>query len=853
MRMRKQITAFLLSLAMALTAFPTFPQAADGETTANTRQTAGTAADEYEAGQVIIVTKGGTGSGQMRELAKEVDGELGTVSAMGDGTKIALIEVDEGDEQKAIASLNSEDKILIAQPNYKYELAEYPDDPYYQNGKMEYLSADPLTDGDNAGSINAAGAWQQLGNSELPYENRVLVGVIDTGARLDHVDLQDAVVREKCVTYNKGKKMGFREGDGSDDDIGHGTCVTGVIAANINNKIGGCGVAGGRAKVIVVDAGDVDGGINTIDLAMGIYYETDQGARIINMSVGGSKKDMVTQRAVKYAWDNGSLVICAAGNKGSSFTYSPSDAPYSLSVMSHDKRGNPSNFTSYGIYKDVSAPGEYLVTPGYLRRTSYEFFDGTSGACPMVAGAAALLLSEKPGLTPRELKNLLFTSSGKETFSPDKKGQGFGMINLDTAMRNLRSEKTSPEKVIINRKSIDIYEGQDTYIEYAVYPGNTNSANATFRSSNENVVTVDNDGVIKANKAGKATITVSCKGASTICSVNVKEIPYVTIDRKPYYTTGKFTMDEPMESFPETNDAGAIVNESGFFYHLYHIDLEKGETIKAIMKDQLVESFICIKDKDGNIVAKDDVSKSVLHSVVTFTADQAGTYQLLAVQINGVGEKTETDYNLKIASDRAYCAPKVSSTDYGQMRMAWPALGDADCYLVRKYSDKELTNVESEMIVDAKKFADTGYDSSKDQYYTVTACLQTIEGLFYCGESPLLVKKNEQAGQKGSAVKKKNPLRVKGGAIRIKAKKLRKNKVVLKRSRLMKVSKAKGKVTYTKLKGNKKILIDKRTGKVTIKKKLKRGTYKIKVKVKAAGNHSYKAAARKLSFIVRVR
>ena len=851
MKTSKKIIAFLLSLVMALTAFPTFPQAAEEGSVKKAQQ--GEASGEYEAGQVIIVTKEGTGKSQMREMAKEVDGELDTVSAMGDGTKIGLVQVDEGDEQKAIASLSSEDKILIAQPNYKYELAEYPDDPYYQKGKMEYLSADPLTDEDNAGSINAAGAWQQLGNSKLPYEKRVLVGVIDTGARLDHVDLQDVVVRDKCITYNKGKKMGFRDGDGSDDDIGHGTSVTGIIAANINNTIGGCGVAGGRARVMVVDAGDVDGGINTIDLAMGIYYETDQGARIINMSVGGSKKDMVTERAVKYAWDNNVLVVCAAGNKGSSFIFSPSDAPYSLSVMSHDKRGNPSTFSCFGINKDISAPGEHLVTPGYLRRTSYEFFDGTSASCPIVAGAAALLLSEEPGLTPRELKNLLFTSSGKESFSADKSGQGFGMINLDTAMKNLRSEKTSPEKVILNRKSIDMYEGQDTHIEYAVYPGNTNSANASFRSSNENVVTVDKDGVIKANKPGKATITVSCKGASTICTVNVKEIPYVTVDRKPYYTTGKFTMDEPMESFSETSDAGAIIKENGFYYHLYHIDLEKGETIKAIMKDQLVESFICIKDMDGNIVAKDDLSKSILQSQVTFTADQTGTYQLMAVQINGVGEKTETDYKLKIASDRAYCEPKISSTDYGQMRMTWPAVGDADCYLIRKYSDRELTDVESETIVDGRKYTDTEYDSGKDQYYTVTACLQTIEGLFYCGESPLVVKKNDQAGDKGSEAKKKNPLRVKGRAIKIEAKKLKKNKVVLKPSRVMKVRNARGKVTYTKLKGNKKILIDKKTGRVTIRKKLKRGTYKIKVKVKAAGNQNYKAAARKLFFIVKVR
>ena len=733
-----------------------------------------------------------------------------------------------------------------------------------------------------------------------------------SGVRCDHEDLQDALVTEKCVTYNKGRKIGFRDGDFSDDDQGHGTSVTGIIAASINNNIGVCGVAGGRSKVFVVDARDIDGGISTIDLALGIYYETDQGARLINMSLGSYCKDMVLQRAVKYAWDNDVLVICSAGNKSTSFIHYPGDSPYVLDVMSHNWEGTPSSFTGYGINKDVSAPGEYLAATSNLRKKSYKSFQGTSAACPMVTGAAALLLSEDPGLTPREIKNLLYTSSGKESFSAEKAGQGFGRINLDTAMKNLRSEKTVPEKIVINRKSIDIYEGQETYIEYAVYPGNSNCVNATFGSSNSNVVTVDKDGVIKAKAPGKASITVSCKGATSICNVNVREIPYVTIDSKPYAVTGTFTMDELLETFPETNADGELCYENGYYYHLYHIFLEKGETINAAMSGEDAESVICIKDKDGNVVVEDDFKKSDSQSVVTCTADREGTYQLLAIRNIGSGVMSDVDYDLKVTSDRAFCSPEVSSTDYGQMRMTWPAVRNADCYRVCKYSDKELTKKESEMIVNEARFVDTEYDSSKDQYYTVTACLQTIDGLIFCGETPVQVKKTvqpsatastdkkttqpvekadavknitqsnknagtdkkttqpskqvssdkktTQSGKKTKAVKKKtnkikkaNPLRVKGRKIKIKAKKLKKARVILKRSKVLKVWKAKGKVTYTKLKGNRKIIINKRTGRVTIKKKLKKGTYRVKVKVKAAGNSSYKAAARKVTFIIKVR
>ena len=762
-----------------------------------------------------------------------------------------------------------------------------------------------------------------------------------SGVRCDHEDLQDALVTEKCVTYNKGRKIGFRDGDFSDDDQGHGTSVTGIIAASINNNIGVCGVAGGRSKVFVVDARDIDGGISTIDLALGIYYETDQGARLINMSLGSYCKDMVLQRAVKYAWDNDVLVICSAGNKSTSFMHYPGDAPYAMSVMSHDWDGSPSSFTGYGIDKDVSAPGEALATTSNLRKKSYKSFNGTSAACPMVTGAAALLLSADPGLTPREIKNLLYTSSGKESFSVEKAGQGFGRINLDTAMKNLRSAKTVPEKIVINKKNIEIYEGQETYIEYAVYPGNTNSVNATFGSSNNHVVTVDKDGVVKAKAPGSAVITVSCKGAVSVCTVTVKEIPCMSIDRKPYAGKGTFTMDGMLETFIETNHDGDLRYENGYFYHLYQIGLEKGETIQAVMSGESADSVICIKDKNGNIVAKDDFNKSTSQSAVAFTADRADTYQLLAIRNTGSGVMTDVEYDLQIVSDKAFCNPKVSSTDYGQMRMTWPAVRDADCYRVCKYSDKELTKKENEWLVKETRFVDTEYDSGKDQYYTVTACLQSMDGLFFCAESPLVVRKSTQTsdqnnsagmdtpgsdqnntgkntqdsdqsntgkntqdsdqnsgtgknspdsdqnntgkntqdsgqnsstgmdtqpgnqnnsigmdtqtGTEGIVIKMNNPLRVKGRKIKVKAKKLKKTKVILKRSKVLKVRKAIGKVTYIKLKGNKKITISKRTGRVRIKKKLRKGTYRVKVMVMAAGNSSYKAAVRKATFIIKVR
>ena len=613
MRNNNSIIAILLSLVMALTMSPVYASAGDNAGEADSAPEM-----QFESGQILVVTEKGTSKKELNEIAAEAEGEIDTVSVMGDGTGIALIEVDEGRETAAAAELKTEDNVLLAQPNYIYEFDSYPDDPDYTDSMQRYLSEDPLTGEENAGSINAAGAWSQLREKYPLGTERVLVGVIDSGVRLDHEDLQECVLKDECVSYIDGKKMAFDAIDDSDDDNGHGTSVTGIIGADINNGKGVAGIAGGRTDIFVVDASQPGGGVRSIDIAMGIYYAADKGARLINLSLGGASRDILVDRAIKYAWDNNALCICAAGNSGSSFIHYPGDSLYAVNVMAHDLSGKPASFTCYGIEKDISAPGNDLYSTAYFRRTSYGSFTGTSAAAPVVTGAAALLLAAKPDLTPREIKNLLYTSTGKEAFSAEKEGQGFGRLNIDTAIRNLLADKVAPEKIVINRSSLDMYEGEDSSIEYAVYPGNTDSVSASFSSSNESIVTVDDNGIVKAVSPGNAEILVSCKGASAVCRITVRETPYVTIDRKPYSTAASFTMDDLMDYSQVTDDSGQIVNEDGFFYHQYRIDLEKGETVSAYMYSNDCKSRLRIKDRDGSIVAKDDRGNDVDYSLVRY-------------------------------------------------------------------------------------------------------------------------------------------------------------------------------------------------------------------------------------------
>lgn len=192
-----------------------------------------------------------------------------------------------------------------------------------------------ILDEENAGSINVAGAWEQLGNNSLPDDEKVLVAVNDTGARLSHVDLQDSIIKDKFVTFNDGKMYDFQVYDNADDDIGHGTNVTGIIGADINNNIGLAGIASGRSNIIVIDTFNEAKELHTIDSVMAIYHAVDQGAKVINMSFGGHCTDKFYEQAIKYAWDKGTTCICASGNENISYINSPSDSPYAVSVMAH--------------------------------------------------------------------------------------------------------------------------------------------------------------------------------------------------------------------------------------------------------------------------------------------------------------------------------------------------------------------------------------------------------------------------------------------------------------------------------------------------------------------------------------
>ena len=830
-------TAIILSFVMAFTIFPMSASATSGE--GGEKAFADPA---FAPGQLIVVTEQGTSKKQMNSIARRAAGRVDDMSTMSDGTKVALVDVEEGDELAAAEAFESEDRVLLAQPNYIYELEEdFPNDPHYTSGEQNYL-AEPLEDGSNAGTINAKGAWDQM--AELGTTSKPLVAVIDTGVRYTHEDLMDQVLADKCVTFNYGEKLSFTAADNSTDDEGHGTRVSGTIAAAMNNGKGVASMAGNWVDLFAVDVSTPVNGSNhiyTIDIAKGIEYAAGEGARLINISIGFYGNDYLCERAMKYAWDEGALCVCSAGNGGTPYMHYPGDSPYALTVMSHDWSGAPAENTNYGIDKDISAPGVNLILPNNTNNTAYlGNRSGTSYASPMAVGAAALLLAADPNLTNREIKNLLYTSTGQESFSAEKEGQGFGRIDISVALQNLLAEKTNPEKIVVNKPSITMYEGMETSFDYAVYPGNADLSDLRIRTSNKNVAVVYDDGVISARRPGVSTIEIDCGGIYTTFNVTVEKAPYKVIDKKPYVVTDTLKREEMMDFFDEVNSSGVLTYGRGGYYHLYRVELEENETIRAVMTIGTGVAVLRVRSEDGKSLAFDrEYYPAKPYAMVEFTAEKAGNYQIQTLWGNPDGIHLEAKYTLKLLSDKSFCEPTVDSIDNGEMHMSWPAVEDAKSYRVRKYTDSSMAEIEFEETVTEPEFTDTAFDKDKANYYTVTSALNTKAGDFFNGETPF-------------AVKLENPMTAEAKTVSVKASKLKKGSVKVEREKYLTVENAQGDLTYKKGRGNKKITVSK-TGKLTIKKGLKNGNYNVTVSVTASGNDEYDSITQAVRFKVRVK
>ncbi len=219
----------------------------------------------------------------------------------------------------------------------------------------------------------------------------VIVAVIDTGISREHEDLAGADILA-------GYDAPHRTAGVYSDSGGHGTAVTGIIAATADNGLGIAGIAC-NTTILPIKVSDNEGSIFSSDLIAAIHFAADFGAKVINISVGGYSYSTAEQEAVDYAVSKGCIIISAAGNGGNrSFAGQKSyPASYSgvISVGSCDEDGERSGFSQYNEAVDIVAPGENL--PVLILRdgeSAYGYDSGTSLSCAVVSAVAALIAGD---------------------------------------------------------------------------------------------------------------------------------------------------------------------------------------------------------------------------------------------------------------------------------------------------------------------------------------------------------------------------------------------------------------------------------------------------------------------------
>ena len=367
-----------------------------------------------------------------------------------------------------IKAYNKNPNVEYAELNYLANAHYQPNDPYYS---LQWHFDNPDYPG-----IQLEAAW----DSYLNASATTVVAVLDTGVAYENHGKFAIAPDLTSTTFVPG--YDFIQGDSHpNDENSHGTHVTGTIAQSTNNNLGTAGIAF-NASVMPVRVLNKNGSGSHTAIANGIYFAVNNGADVINMSLGGGHSSTL-ENAIAYAHGAGVTVIASSGNDG------PGSAPnfpaayddYVIAVAATRYDETVSYYSSWGSYVDISAPGGDTsvnqngdpYVDGVLQQTfnpnsknpkdfSYWFFQGTSMAAPHVSGVAAMLVSLGAG-SPAEVRTALESTARDITASGAgwDSATGHGLIQARAASDSLTGN-TAPAAVISNFSCIDLlcsYDG----------------------------------------------------------------------------------------------------------------------------------------------------------------------------------------------------------------------------------------------------------------------------------------------------------------------------------------------------------------------------------------------------------
>lgn len=291
--------------------------------------------------------------------------------------------------------------------------------------------------------IEVEGAWKHADGEG------VVVAVIDTGVAWG--TRGDPSLRGVADLGGTGFVPGYDFVDDDDDPFdlhGHGTHVAGTIAQTTNNAYGVAGIAP-AARIMPLRVLDAEGRGSTADIADAIRFAANNGAHIINMSLGGPLPSRILADSIQYARSRGVVVIAAAGNSGSSVPSYPAAYPGVISVAATQYDRTATFYSNWGRHLDIAAPGgnvrvdqngdgrpdgvlQETLARGNPREHEFALYMGTSMAAPHVAGVAALVRSQ--GVThPDRIEEIVLRTADSSGGAGDPMRYGAGIVHAERA------------------------------------------------------------------------------------------------------------------------------------------------------------------------------------------------------------------------------------------------------------------------------------------------------------------------------------------------------------------------------------------------------------------------------------
>jgi subtilisin family serine protease len=487
---------------------------------------------------------------------------LGITNVQRKGSPVLKVNVSSAEE---LRQLQNDPEIEYVEKNRTRRIMATPDDPgYAEQWNLTNINLLPLPD--------ANSAWQTTTGSAS-----TIIAVIDTGIDLTHAELipnlyinpgeidgdltdndHDNLVtgddETGCVDNAIGRNFALEDTHDCanvQDTNGHGTHVSGIIAAAGNNSTGISGVCW-TCKIMPLRVINSGGFGFDSDIADAIHYAVDHGAQIINMSLGGAGYSQTLQDAIDYAWSEDVLVISAAGNFGSgAYTASdsyPGGAMHTLTVSAVDSNDDIGGFSLTDNKIDISAPGQDIISTYHTSygcrgvTGKYACLSGTSMAAPHVAGVAGLLYDLHKGDTPPwtaiELRQTLLQNT--DLIAPRTgydSEYGFGRLNAESVVTDSTydlSDLAAPT-AILNAPGASVVKGNLQVVGTAedpnLYMYTINFAH-TF------------GGYIEKQVSGRVNIT-----SGTLATINTNEIVTIGTEQVRRLPDDDYTLTLRVEDF----------------------------------------------------------------------------------------------------------------------------------------------------------------------------------------------------------------------------------------------------------------------------------------------------------------